>query len=635
MAYVFPFVKMGDEIDEIELQLNNLELEAENIITIVIGETTLTCGSQLLKEHSTYFEAFFNFTPDLLEVNLKEGVEAEACATIIEYFKDGNLNINQDNFQDLLQGAIFLQSVAVENLCISYITQRLGLENVFSIYEFSRVLGSIALEKTTKFYIENVFNVILRLTTDSAKVEDFLCVDVDVLDDELHRDIQCSEDTLLFGLLGWINHSPERKVDAERLISGLNLILLSKPTLVYILEDEQSKDVLQSCLSQIKQSLKFHVECLDWQKRFVIQQLEEGQMKTRRQKKEKKRWPRIIIGCGSGSAKGRLQYLDLRPGRSSSWKQLTRWPQELKQGSTGHSVVHLHPRLYFLGGERRWRVHWFDLEENSWGVEDGGPPPPRLLAATATVNNKILLIGGVSVEEWERGSVEVVTSNSVDVYTPSSTPWDSVNSLSDTPLDSDTSLTHCDPLTWNPVARTSFPHFDPLSWNPVARLPEEMSRPSVAVFNGQIYVFGGLRKRSILRSCYTYTGGGWESLPPIPADVSYPAVVVDEHRGVVWLLGGMGADCTARTETFMYSPAQRSWSPGPKLNVPRASALGFVKNGDVFVCGGNSDDLKHLESSEILHIKSDKWVISPEVKNWHSLQPCVLARLPVRLLHTS
>ena len=49
LAYVFPFVKMGDEIDEIELQLNNLELEAENIITIVIGETTLTCGSQLLK----------------------------------------------------------------------------------------------------------------------------------------------------------------------------------------------------------------------------------------------------------------------------------------------------------------------------------------------------------------------------------------------------------------------------------------------------------------------------------------------------------------------------------------------------------------------------------------------------------
>ena len=49
-------------------------------------------------------------------------------------------------------------------------------------------------------------------------------------------------------------------------------------------------------------------------------------------------------------------------------------------------------RLYFFGGEKRWRVSWFDIEKNIWG-ESEGVPPPRLLSGTAAVQDLVYLIG--------------------------------------------------------------------------------------------------------------------------------------------------------------------------------------------------------------------------------------------------
>ena len=51
-------------------------------------------------------------------------------------------------------------------------------------------------------------------------------------------------------------------------------------------------------------------------------------------------------------------------------------------------------RLFFFGGERRWRVSWFDLENNSWG-ESEGVPPPRLLSGAVSLQDRIYLIGSI------------------------------------------------------------------------------------------------------------------------------------------------------------------------------------------------------------------------------------------------
>ena len=150
----------------------------------------------------------------------------------------------------------------------------------------------------------------------------------------------------------------------------------------------------------------------------------------------------------------------------------------------------------------------------------------------------VVCVGGVSVEEWERGTPELVTSCSVDSFHPSRGSWESLPSL-----------------------------------------PEGVSNPAVAVYRDQLYIFGGIRKRRFIRSCYRYLGGGWEELPALPAEFCYPAVVVDEERGGVWLLGGMDGNYVTRTETYLYLPDQGGWRRGPSLNKHRKSAFAFQTNG--------------------------------------------------------
>ena len=93
-----------------------------------------------------------------------------------------------------------------------------------------------------------------------------------------------------------------------------------------------------------------------------------------------------------------------------------------------------------------------------------------------------------------------------------------------------------------------------------------------------------VRKRCIIRDCYCLTSDGyWRQLKPIPAETSNPAVVADERGrrrgsgGGIWLLGGFGGDYTARADTFLYSVVEGTWSKGPMLNTPRASAFAFIK----------------------------------------------------------
>jgi hypothetical protein len=46
-------------------------------------------------------------------------------------------------------------------------------------------------------------------------------------------------------------------------------------------------------------------------------------------------------------------------------------------------MVYHHPKAYFLGGENRWKLTWYDLERDRWGVCQVGQPSVRSVLATA------------------------------------------------------------------------------------------------------------------------------------------------------------------------------------------------------------------------------------------------------------
>ena len=100
-----------EDIDNLDIELealvikeNDEKTEIKRQLKIILGDKELLCDIDVLKRQSRYFEAFINFDPDREEVEIKGGVEESACSAIIDHFNGEELKINEDNFQDLLQG---------------------------------------------------------------------------------------------------------------------------------------------------------------------------------------------------------------------------------------------------------------------------------------------------------------------------------------------------------------------------------------------------------------------------------------------------------------------------------------------------------------------------------------------------
>ena len=96
---------MSENIEDLTDKLESLGLKSESkLIKIILNEKILICESSILKEKSKYFEAFLNFDPTQEEIEIKGGIEEDASQIIIEYFNGADLNLNLENFQDVLQG---------------------------------------------------------------------------------------------------------------------------------------------------------------------------------------------------------------------------------------------------------------------------------------------------------------------------------------------------------------------------------------------------------------------------------------------------------------------------------------------------------------------------------------------------
>jgi len=564
----------GDDNLTESLKALSLQQQSEvKDIKIVCDDLTLVCDSVTLRQKSKYFDAFLNFEDSLEAIEIKGGIDKLVCKTIIDYFNGEDLAVNVDNFQDLLLGSIFLQSSCTEEYITNFIINKLEIDNVFRLYAFSKEVGSKDVQTACKNYIEKNFSSLLKLATQSSQIEEFLESSVECLTELLDKDLQIAEAHIYFSIIGWIEHNKSQRLPGcGVLLEKLVWPLISPHQRDYLADEPRFQTVIEHLSKTINTPRRRDCKIVS----------------------TSTRWPRMIIAYGTGGSKGRIQYLDLSQERPFTWKILTKKPKDQRQNCAGSALLFVFPRLYLMMGESRSKMTWYDVEADKWG-ETEGAAPSRLLAGTAVLNDKILIIGGVSVEEWERGTKEVVTSTSVDVYDPVTDLW--------------TSLT---------------------------MLPQGVSNPAVGVWQGQVYVFGGLQqRRRVVRSCYRYSDdGSWKPLAPLPQPLCYPALVIDPHRAGIWLLGGMDSTSyTACTQCYLYRPDQDSWTTGPSLLAPRRSGFAFECNGDIYVSAGLTDGLKTVDTTEVLAYKSDCWQnVKALAKTWNNPVSCVKVGQPDRLI---
>ena len=292
--------------------------------------------------------------------------------------------------QDILHASLFLQCESVEDLAVAFISERLARDNAFKLYNLARNLGCVRLVEKSKFFIEKCFAAFLIHFSRAGGMDDFASASVERLGEVLGADLQISEDLLLLALLGWI----EVKGLSEKPNGLLDLInwRLLTPSCVDALEEEE---LLEDRLKDVK---SFH----------KLSSVKQADYWRSQSNLVGRRWPKLVVAVSTGGgsqqasskAQSGLHFLDLCKAPSTwQWHSLAKKPADLRKRGAGATVVYHHPRIYFLGGEQRWQLDWFDLEEDKWGV-GRGTPPGRLLAGAAVLDGAIYLVGGVAVEDW-------------------------------------------------------------------------------------------------------------------------------------------------------------------------------------------------------------------------------------------
>ena len=274
---------------------------------------------------------------------------------------------------------------------MAFASERLARDNAFKLYNLARNLGCARLAEKSKFFIEKCFASFLFHFSRTGSMDAFVSASQERLSEVLGGDLQISEDLLLLAMLGWVELNDLSK-KSDGLLDLINWRLLSSSCIEALEEEEMLKERLSDV--EYFHNLSFVKQADYWRS--------QPQLVGRR-------WPKLVVAVSTGSAGSQhalskaqsgLHFLDLCKSPSTwQWHSLAKKPPDLRKRGAGATVIYHHPRIYFLGGEQRWQLDWFDVEEEKWGV-GRGTPPGRLLAGAVVVGGAIYLIGGVAVEDW-------------------------------------------------------------------------------------------------------------------------------------------------------------------------------------------------------------------------------------------
>jgi len=130
-------------------------------VFLKVDTKILPAHKVILSATIPYFYAMF--THDMIEakqneIEIQEGIDAEAFESLIKYAYTGNVLITPNNVQSLLLGASFLQLHQVRSACCDYLQSRLHVNNVLGVKAFADTLGCVSLGKAAPSFIPKQFS---------------------------------------------------------------------------------------------------------------------------------------------------------------------------------------------------------------------------------------------------------------------------------------------------------------------------------------------------------------------------------------------------------------------------------------------------------------------------------------------
>jgi hypothetical protein len=172
------------------------------------------------------------------------------------------------------------------------------------------------------------------------------------------------------------------------------------------------------------------------------------------------------------------------------------------------------------------------------------------------------------------------------------------------------------------------------TWTSLAPLPQPQVEAGAALLDGRIYILGGWRDESApwaRTQVSDIAKNIWSEGVPSPVALHHNGVVAME--GKIWLVGGFTGKFGERApvaNTWVFDPANGSWSERAPMPSPRGAAVTAAVGGLIYVAGGEHRRPAGVPvpkgAHPIYEPLADLLVYDPKSDVWKSLPPMKVAR---------
>ncbi|CAJ0946078.1 unnamed protein product [Ranitomeya imitator] len=192
-----------DEVDDVILEVDRKLFHVEK---------------SLLAAESSYFQIMFygGFKESTLHKIHLNGVNKECFQTLLDFVKNGSMELNQGNVTDLLESADFLDLRKAKQFCIAFLVHELKVSNCLGMMSYSQQYGCIEL------YESAVSVAVTHLSELMNDYEDeFTQLDKETLETLLQTDdlYVSSEDLVFDAVMKWVMVDTTREKNFEELVA--------------------------------------------------------------------------------------------------------------------------------------------------------------------------------------------------------------------------------------------------------------------------------------------------------------------------------------------------------------------------------------------------------------------------------
>lgn len=226
-------------------------------VVLLIDGQEFPCHRATLSANSTYFRAMFggNLKESHQNIINIQKISASTMSLLLDYMYGGNIVIQEDNVEGILELSDLLQISKLRDACISFLEGQLHPCNCLGIMKFADSFSITSLtEKSKRFMLECFVEVSCH--------EEFLEMGVKELVEYLSDEqlVVPKEEVVFEAVMRWVRHDvPARKGALKDLLEHVRLPLLN-PT--YFLEKVEMDGLIQDskeCIPLLHEARKYYI----------------------------------------------------------------------------------------------------------------------------------------------------------------------------------------------------------------------------------------------------------------------------------------------------------------------------------------------------------------------------------------